>query len=192
MDEQLFDGDVVEARVARSVGGGLEPEQGEGPVGEGKRAGVDQGQDGDGGDRFRDAGAAEERVRLDGFLPIDVRQSIAAVEHQPAVLGHRQLPAGEAPRRHERGHDLVETGQLRHVRAGHGDGLGLWRGVGGGRWRGLTRGGLSCARPKPGSDGGGETRAASPQRPAAGEAGRRRDFGRLLDTGSIHGRRPPL
>jgi hypothetical protein len=49
-----------------ALAGGSRVEEGERPVLEGELAGVDQGQDGDGGDRLGDAGDAEARLPADG------------------------------------------------------------------------------------------------------------------------------
>ena len=166
VDERLFDGDLVEPRVRRGVGGRSHGEQRKDLVVEPELAGVDQCQNRDGRDRFRDAGDAEERIGRDGRLLIHVRKAVAAVDDQPAVPGDGQLAAGQAPFRHGRRHHRVEAGQAGHrlpgdeeVRAGRRRGGADRGGHLRGDMTGVRQGGGERRRKR----GGGEKRAARGQ-----------------------------
>src|SRR6185437_9190815 len=60
-------------------------------------------------DRLRNAGDAEQGVRLYRLLGFDIRPAVAAGQRQPAVLYDRELSARNLPLLHQVGDEAVIT-----------------------------------------------------------------------------------
>ena len=73
---------------------------------------LDERQDRDGGDRFGDAGDAEQARRLNLFVLGEVRVAITSRQDEPPMIGHRQRGTWNRMLLHEVSHQLIEAGQF--------------------------------------------------------------------------------